>query len=137
MKRIIRLTENDLARIVRRVIREEENAAPPNNGLKAFQTIMAGMSGLGTNEDMVNRGVLMIKNKLDYDTCLSYVKKEGYDTIMCYIGTDMSYAKEYDSSQGASVKDFGQKGNNPYLRAFLNILNKYNSNEKICSKMGI
>jgi hypothetical protein len=63
MKKIIRLTESDLVRLVKRVIAEDATGATPNNGLKAFQLIKAGMSGLGTDEAKVQTGVFTIKNK--------------------------------------------------------------------------
>jgi hypothetical protein len=128
MKKIVRLTESDLARIVRRVIAEETTQ---NNGLKAFQLIKAGMSGLGTDEAKVQTGVFTIKNKADYQTCLSYVKKEGYNTIMKYIATDMSFGDAYDEEQSAHIANWGQLDNNPYLERFRDYLQRFNPNEEI------
>ena len=136
MKRIIRLTESDLARIVKRVISEQVS-----NGAKAFEAIKKGFKFTfkegGTDENVVAKGVYMIKTKQDYQDCLALVKKAGHKTIMCWIGTEMSYAKEYDSTQSAPTKDWGQKGNNPYLRDFQRHLRQFNPSETICSNMGI
>ena len=132
MKRTIRLTESELINVIKRVISEQVS-----NGAKAFEAIKKGMEGLGTDEDMVAKGVYMIKSKVDYQECLALVKKAGHKTIMCWIGTDMSYAKEYDPSQAATTKDWGQKGNNPYLRDFQRHLRQFNPSESICSDMGI
>jgi hypothetical protein len=136
MKKIVRLTESDLSRIVRRIIEEQSSVPSPtksvtNNGVKAFQTIRSGMEGLGTDEDKVQLGVFMIKNKVDYQTCLSYVKKEGYNTIMKYIATDMSYGKSYDKTTSSRVANWGQLDNNPYLIKFEKHLQQFNPNEKI------
>lgn len=131
MKRIVRLTESDLARIVRRVIAEDATATKPNNGLKAFQLIKAGMAGLGTDEAKVQTGVFTIKNKEDYQTCLSYVKKEGYNTIMAYIATDMSWGDAYDETQSAPIANWGQLDNNPYLERFRDHLQRFNPKEVI------
>ena len=126
MKRIIRLTESDLTRIVRRVIKESETVAT-GGGLTAFQTIKKGMEGLGTDENMVAKGVYMIKSKADYQECLTLVKKAGFNTIMAWIATDMSFQKESDSTQG--VKDI--VGNNSYLRQFSKHLVQFNPSETI------
>jgi hypothetical protein len=146
MARIVRLKESELVNIVKRVISEQvgtgaaagakagmATGAKPavNNGLKAFQLIKAGMDGLGTDEAKVQTGVFTIKNKADYQTCLSYVKKEGYNTIMKYIATDMSYGDEYDETQSARTANWGQLDNNPYLRRFADYLQRFNPQETI------
>ena len=69
MKKVIRLTESDLARIVKRVIKESKGILNEGNGTTAFQTIQKGMSGMGTDENMVAKGVYMIKSKADYQEC--------------------------------------------------------------------
>jgi hypothetical protein len=130
MKKIIRLTESDLVRLVKRVIAEDATAAP-NNGLKAFQLIKAGMSGLGTDEAKVQTGVFTIKNKLDYQTCLSYVKKEGYNTIMKYIATDMDYDHDPEPvSDRDPAMEYMFPDSNPMLNRFENHLSQFNPNER-------
>jgi hypothetical protein len=146
MARIVRLKESELVNIVKRVISEQvgtgaaagakagmATGAKPavNNGLKAFQLIKAGMDGVGTDEAKVQTGVFTIKNKADYQTCLSYVKKEGYNTIMKYIATDMSYGDEYDETQSARTANWGQLDNNPYLSRFADYLQRFNPQETI------
>lgn len=133
MKKIVRLTESDLVRIVRRVISEDATAvaAKPNNGLKAFQLIKAGMSGLGTDEAKVSTGVFTIKNKADYQTCMSYVKKAGYPTIMAYIATDMDYDGDTQSSSDRDpALDMFYK-QDPMLNKFAGYLSQFNPNEKV------
>jgi hypothetical protein len=132
MKRVVRLTESDLARIVRRVIAEDATAAP-NNGLKAFQLIKGGIEYLGgTDEAKISTGVFTIKNKADYQTCLSYVKKEGFNTIMGYIASDIDYD---DDQQNKNDRDPAMEymfpDRNPMLIKFANYLSMFNPNEKV------
>jgi hypothetical protein len=135
MKKIVRLTESDLVRIVKRVIAEDVTAAAatakPNNGLKAFQLIKAGMSGLGTDEAKVSTGVFTIKNKADYQTCMSYVKKAGYPTIMAYIATDMDYDGDTQSSSDRDPALAMFYKQDPMLLKFANYLSQFNPNEKV------
>jgi hypothetical protein len=109
MKRIVRLTESDLARIVKRVINETEAASgknDPNLGLaqKIVGTIWKAMSGMGTDDQGVLNGVLMIKSKAIYDSVLNMVKTSpkikteygrNFNTVGDWISTDMaSYDRE-------------------------------------------
>ena len=126
MKKVIRLTESDLARIVRRVINESKDVLNEGAGTTAFQTINNAMSGMGTDENGVTKGVYMIKTKVDYQECLDLVKKEGYKTILEYIQTDMDYQSETDTH--GKVKDF--VGNNRYIREYQRHLSQFNPNEK-------
>ena len=141
---IVRLTESDLTRIVRRVINEQsyfdkmmadakkQVAAPGGQGILAFNQITKAMSGWdGTDEEGVKKGVFMIKNVADYNTCLKLVKAEGYSTIMKYIHTDMSWGDTYDETQAAPIANWGQQDNNPYLESFEKHLKQFSSSEKI------
>jgi hypothetical protein len=130
MKKIIRLTESDLTRIVRRVIKESNKGLLQEGvGQTAFDTIKKAMDGLGTDENMVAKGVYMIKTKPDYQECLTLVNKAGYKTILAWIATDMSWQNSYDKSQSADVADWG--GNNKYLKDFQRHLRQFNPNETI------
>ena len=154
MKRIIRLTEQDLNRIVRRVISEQKESpfqtmmknqvaygikqdkiAAANNtgtGAAAFQLIKKGIELVGrTDEASIGKGVFMLKTKADYDACLRLTNKSaGYPTIMKYIATDMDYdfdtqsAGDTNNGQGVSFFD-----SNPILRSWSNHLRKFNDNE--------
>ena len=89
MKKIIRLTESDLARIVRRVIKEQESgiasaAVKPlgggytENAKKAIKFIEDGISYVGidgtTLESSISKGVYAIKTKEDY---IKFVDKKN------------------------------------------------------------
>ena len=142
MKKIIRLTESDLARIVRRVIKEQESgiasaAVKPlgggytENAKKAIKLIEDGISYVGidgtTLESSISRGVYAIKTKEDYNSVLHHCKRKGFKTIMAWIGSDMSWQSETDRTQG--VTDL--VGNNKYLREYNRHLSQFNPNEKI------
>jgi hypothetical protein len=124
MKKVIRLTESDLARIVKRVIKESKGILNEGNGTTAFQTIQKGMSGMGTDENMVAKGVYMIKSKADYQECLDLVKKQGFNSIMDWISTDWTYVDpgtDFGVSSGTNIQiqDLGR-----HLRQF-NPVEKY------------
>jgi hypothetical protein len=109
----------------------EEMMAGGNNGAAAFKLISDSMSGIGTDEEGVKKGVFMIKNIADYTACLKLVKAEGYNTIMEYIATDMSWGDEYDEDQAAPIKNWGQLDNNPYLSSFYKHLQQFSKAENI------
>ena len=107
-----------------------EDATVANNGTKAFNAIKAAMSGIGTDEPGVERGVKMIQTLEDYKTCLALVKAastmfDTYETIMEYIATDMSFGDEYDEDQAAPIQNWGQQDNNPYLKRMSAHLQKF------------
>ena len=61
MKKIIRLTESDLARIVRRVIREQEEEIVGGGGVSAGSTLTNGIKIAGEPKlDTRRPGVVMI-----------------------------------------------------------------------------
>ena len=144
MKRIVRLTESDLTRIVRRVISEQKTTytdqdkgvgkyAPkpsslPNTGSAAFQLIKKGIYVVGgTDEALIQKGVYMLKTKADYDACLAIVKKsEGWSTIMKFIATDMDYDFDRGETSGGGM-DWADS--NPMLTSWSNHLRKFNDNE--------
>ena len=141
MKRIVRLTESDLTRIVRRVISEQGftgallknvvGTTSEKTGSAAFQLIKKGIYGAGTNQGFIQKGVDMIKTQADYNACLAILKKsEGWSTIMRFIATDMDYdfdtqsAGDTNNGQGFSFFD-----SNPKLDEWSNHLRKFNNNE--------
>jgi len=152
MKRIVRLTESDLTRIVRRVISEQDGPwmaaarkelddqkkgvgkyAPskPNTGAAAFQLIKKGIYLVGrTDEASIGKGVFMLKTKADYDACLAIVKKsEGWPLIMRFIATDMDYDFDPGDTSGAGMGIFADSSSQ-LLRDWSNHLRKFNDNER-------
>ena len=108
MKRIIRLTESDLTRIVKRVIRESETATTLTEpGKLAFVKIKSGVDGAG--KDAIAAGIYMIKTKEDYDTVISLMQSKvgKYSTILDYVSKVWGYW-----SQESRLLGIGNKSNN-------------------------
>jgi hypothetical protein len=92
MKKIIRLTESDLARIVKRVIKEAETATTLTEpGKQAFVKIKSGVDGAG--KEAIATGIYMIKTKEDYNTVISLIhsKVGKYSTILDYVSKVWGY----------------------------------------------
>jgi hypothetical protein len=89
MKKVIRLTESDLARIVRRVIKENETTTSQpvstEDGKTAFKEIKAGVDG--KDYDRIAQGIYKIKTKEDYDTVMRHIHKYvgKYSLILDYV----------------------------------------------------
>jgi hypothetical protein len=131
MKRIVRLTESDLTRIVRRVVKESR-LLKEGAGKTAFDLITDAMSvWSGTDEEGVLKGVLTIKSLADYKECLALVKAEGYNTIMAYVATDMSYSGGHDWTQSSGTAFPWMKDSNSKLREMETHLKKFSGAENI------
>ena len=116
MKRIVRLTENDLARIVRRVINEQETNDPKLVGTakKIVGDLLTAMGGLGTDDALARKSIYAINSKPLYNAVIKVLQTSptvksqlGYhfNTVCAFIGTDMSYAA------GTRDTKFGETGN--------------------------
>jgi hypothetical protein len=102
MKKIIRLTESDLARIVRRVIKEQETTGGgyTQNAKTAIKLIEDGIAYWGgTDEKMIAKGVYAIKTKQDYNSVLDHCKKKGFKNVMAWINADWEYTPAASDSQ--------------------------------------
>lgn len=106
------ISEEEKNRI--RGLYEQKQPQLSPNGQAAFNTIKKAMAGLGTDEQGVLRGVMMIKNQNDYNTALSLTRKEKLNpialgwfdfdypkTIMMWISSDMEYDQENQSKDNA------------------------------------
>jgi phosphopantetheinyl transferase (holo-ACP synthase) len=78
MARIIRLTESDLARIVRRVINENEQTK--------YQQLYNAVAGPGTNEEAFLKVLETIRDKAEYDKINAIGEAKGEDIISLYKG---------------------------------------------------
>jgi hypothetical protein len=135
MKKVIRLTESDLARIVKRVIKEAETATTgggyTQNAKTAIGLIEKGMGGAGTDENMVAKGVYTIKTKQDYSNVLDHAKRKGFKLILDWISTDWTYVDP--------GTDFGiSSGTNAQLQDVARHLRQFNPEEnyRTSSAMG-
>ena len=95
MGKIVRLTESDLIRLVKRVIKEQETEVPKgpvsNAGSNAWKAMKKAIEGLTTDEDGIQRACGMVTSSQIYQQLLALAKKEGYATVMDYIMTDFGF----------------------------------------------
>jgi hypothetical protein len=105
MKKIIRITESDMIRLVKRVIKEQTYDVR-----RAAQQIVDSVEGLGTDEETLRR-VLGELLKVDDQTLMSFydvfynLTKSG--TLRKYIDQDVSYGTL--PVGGKNQKDIGGK----------------------------
>jgi len=92
MARIIRLTESDLARIVRRVINENEQTK--------YQQLYNAVAGPGTDEETFLKVIETIRDKAEYDKINAIGKAKGEDIVSLYNG-DFGLATEIDNDSYA------------------------------------
>jgi hypothetical protein len=116
MKRIVRLTESDLTRIVRRVLSEQETNDPKLVGTakKIVGDLLTAMGGAGTDDALARKSIYAINSKPLYNAVIKVLQTSptvksqlGYhfNTVCAFIGTDMSYAA------GSTTTKFGDSGN--------------------------
>ena len=86
MKRIVRLTENDLARIVRRVINNVKPLINENSDQQKYQQLLDAVSGLGTDEEKFIKTIESIKDKSEYNRINAIGKNKGEDIVTLFNG---------------------------------------------------
>jgi hypothetical protein len=132
MKKIIRLTESDLTRIVRRVIKEQQSGGYTQNAKTAIKLIEDGIAYVGgTDETMIAKGLYAIKTKEDYQHVLKHANAKGFKSIMGWVSTDWNYIP--------SSSDFGvSSSDNELLLDVVRHLQQFNPSEtyKKTSAMG-
>jgi hypothetical protein len=100
MKKIVRLTESDITRIIRRVINEnDENDLSPDNS-KQFSFVKKATEFLsavdndgdgeyddydGTNDAVMTKVVMSIKSKEEYDDINNYVIEKTKKSVITWI----------------------------------------------------
>jgi len=135
MKKVIRLTESDLVRIVKRVINEESNVpagkTDPNLGLaqKIVGTIMTATGGVGTEEQKILDSINMIKNKETYNSVINVIRTSkkvksqygrNFNLLIKLIETDFT---------SQSMEQWDITGDKKWLDMYQKILQKWNTNE--------
>jgi hypothetical protein len=116
MKRIVRLTESDLTRIVRRVLSEQETNDPKLVGTakKIVGDLLTAMGGAGTDDALARKSIYAINSKPLYNAVIKVLQTSptvksqlgyNFNTVCAFIGTDMSYAA------GSTTTKFGDPGN--------------------------
>ena len=109
-KKIIRLTESDLTRLVNKVIKEQSKQTVTkthaNSQLvdKVFADIKSAMSGPGTDEDKLLRTLYSLapntsvagwkanvaQKRKDYEYLLELLRKEGFKDLESWISADIA-----------------------------------------------
>jgi len=147
MKKIIKLTESDLARIVRRVIKEQESGIAmgavkplgndnPYAGLamKVVGMLMTATGKMNTDEDMILDALRLIKDKKQYDAVISLLKKspkvrtqygENFSRIIDLISTAVTKT---------GYKDPYHKSDTEWFNRFSKYLQNFNYDESFTTK---
>ena len=144
MKRVIRLTESDLTRIVKRVLNEQPQTEEVVGGIqkakgmadKVLGMISKGFDGIGmgmgTQEETIAKAIKLIPQsgmgKEVYNQLLDMVQNgiktkrlfgRNFDTVMDLIQTEFSKIDLRD----------GRSKNTIWLNSYSSILKQYNSDE--------
>jgi len=96
MSKIVRLTESDLVRLVKRVMKEQAETEVPkgpvsNAGSNAWNALKKAIEGPGTDEGAVKAACAMVTSPQIYTQLLANAKAEGNPTVMDYIMTDFGF----------------------------------------------
>jgi hypothetical protein len=120
MKRIVRLTESDLTRIVKRVINEQsffdqmmadakkQMASPTYLGKSAATDFIAALSGtFDDSEADALTAINRLKNKLDLGAFSSEITRVKGGTFCKYLNSEMSNADDEYEKIISKVKSLG------------------------------
>jgi hypothetical protein len=142
-KKVIRLTESELIRVIERVIKEQGTAAPgqmkSSLATKIYNNILKAMEGMGTDETAIVNQVKLVTTPQVYKELLNLVKtKQKKNTVMEWIGTEMKhssggYGGGRGSVHGGQSNDSSLVGGGDLkqLSECSKILSKFNPNEKV------
>ena len=103
MKKIVRLTESDLARIIKRVIKEQSSVSNPSNSsvIAIYNQIVEAVVGIGTDPDAVLSAIKKLKNleEFSYLSELFRNKKTGYSNFFEMVN------EEYERDNAEDVEN--------------------------------
>ena len=145
MAKIVRLTESDLVRLVKKVIKEQAVSGGASGG-GVWNMLKKAIDGLTTDEDGIQRACGMVTSPQIYQQLLALAKKEGYATVMDYIMTDFGFGNgpvktertigvnwdEWESEDDTASAFWGTWSKNEDTRVpkfCAKIFTKYNANE--------
>jgi hypothetical protein len=106
MKRIVRLTESDLTKIVRKVVRESRGLLMEGTGYSVATSVKSLIADAGItnwwNKSDILAQLKKLKVQADYNECKLNLNKNRtvYDYIVSELGTT-----SYDKSQSAAVNN--------------------------------
>jgi hypothetical protein len=93
MSKIVRLTESDLVRLVKRVMKEQAQTSVPkgpvnNIGNNVWNKLKKAIEGIGTDEAGVKSACAMVTTAEIYKQLLANAKAAGNQNVMEYIMSD-------------------------------------------------
>jgi hypothetical protein len=96
MSKIVRLTESDLVRLVKRVMKEQAETEVPkgpvnNIGRDAWNMLKKAIEGPMTDEGAVKSACAMVTTPQIYTQLLANAKAEGNKNVMDYIMDDFGF----------------------------------------------
>ena len=138
-KKVIRLTESELIRVIERVIKEQGTAAPgqmkSSLATKIYNNILKAMEGMGTDETGIVNQVKLVTTPQVYKELLNLVKtKQKKNTVMEWIGTEMKHSSgSYGTNTSNNKNDYSFLGGGDYQELFdcAKILKKFNPKEDL------
>jgi hypothetical protein len=114
MSKIVRLTESDLVRLVKRVIKEQAVSGGAS-GSGVWNMLKKAIDGLQTDEGGVKSACAMVKTPQIYQQLLALAKKEGYNTVMDYIMTDFGFGNGPVRTERSVRVNYDEWGTHPGL----------------------
>ena len=119
MKKVIRLTESDLARIVKRVIKEQSSVSNPSNSsvIAIYNEIVEAVEGLGTDPNKLLSTIIKLNNQNEFKYLLTLFKdkKTGYSDFFEMINEEF----ELDNWEDAEFLISALKNINVFTTAFI------------------
>jgi hypothetical protein len=114
MSKIVRLTESDLVRLVKRVIKEQAVSGGAS-GSGVWNMLKKAIDGLQTDEGGVKSACAMVKTPQIYQQLLALAKKEGYNTVMDYIMTDFGFGNGPVRTERSVRVNYDEWGTHPEI----------------------
>jgi hypothetical protein len=103
MKKVIRLTESDLTRIVKRVMNEQAASSDEQK----YQSLYSAVSGLGTNATEFFNVLKSIKDKAEYDRINQIAASKGEDIPELFVSEYEFLTDENKYSFCSILRSFG------------------------------
>jgi hypothetical protein len=119
MKKVIRLTETDLAKIIKRVIKEQSSVSNQSNSsvIAIYNEIVDAVEGFGTDTNKLLSAIIRLKdqNEFKYLLTLFKDKKTGYSDFFEMINEEF----EFDNWKEAEFLISALKNINVFTIAFI------------------
>jgi len=119
MKKVIRLTEYDLTRIIERVIKEQSSVSNPSNSsvIAIYNQIVDAVEGFGTDPHKLLSAIIRLKNQNEFKYLLTLFKdkKTGYSDFFEMINEEF----ELDNWKDAEFLMSALKNINVFTTAFI------------------